>query len=86
MNIWFSDDGSLSGFGGCTLYSGTFELRADAIHIQDIAGGGGSGCEQSDADFEAAFLAILPYVSRMSFDGADLVLWSADQPIRFRSR
>jgi heat shock protein HslJ len=86
VNILFSDDGTLSGFGGCALYSGSFQLRGDALTIEDIAGGGRPGCQQSVSDFEVSFLGILPFVQRMSFEGADLLLWSGEQPLRFQAR
>jgi heat shock protein HslJ len=86
VNILFSDDGTLTGFGGCALYSGSFQLRGDTLTIEDITGGGSPGCQRSVSDFEVSFLAILPFVQRMSFAGVDLLLWSGEQPLRFRAR
>ena len=86
VNIRFSDDGTLTGFGGCALYTGSFELRGSTLRIGDLVGGAGSECQQGVSDFEASFLSLLPFVERMSFDGADLLLWTGEQPMRFQAR
>lgn len=85
VNIRFDDDGSIFGNGGCDLFTATFEQRGDTLRIWDVSSGD-RRCEQAVSDFEESFLGLLPAVSGLRFDGADLLLAVADQHIRFETR
>ena len=85
VDLTFFDDGSFTGYGGCDLVWGSFELRGDALRVVDVSSGEPS-CERSVADFQRAFLGVLPFVDRMAFDGPDLLLYAGEVALRFATR
>lgn len=86
VNISFSPAGTLFGNGGCDLFSGSVEVRGDAIRMFDITTGE-RDCDQSIEEFQGSFLGLLPLLDRMAFDAGDLLLYVGDQPaLRFETR
>jgi len=86
VNISFSLDGTIFGNGGCDLFSGSLELRGDAIRMFDVTTGERE-CDQPVDEFQGSFLGLLPLLDRMAFDDGDLLLYVGDQPaLRFETR
>jgi heat shock protein HslJ len=85
--IHFADDASITGFGGCDLYSGSYELTGDAIRISDVTVGANE-CDASALALQRAYLALLPLMDRTTQEGRMLVMAhrATGNELRFEAR
>ena len=72
----FSEDGNITGSGGCNYYAGSYEVNEAQIEIGPVATTA-SFCEDG-SDLEQAFLAALEETETFSLFGQRLTLYSND--------
>ena len=73
QNLLFDGAGGVSGYGGCTSFSGSYTTDGDAIRFTDLAQD--EPCEPGDeADRQAEFLAALNRSTSFRIDGTRLDL------------
>ena len=76
----FSEDGNISGSGGCNYYAGSYEVEGDLISIGPVATTA-SFCEDS-SDQESDYLAALEAAETFSIFGQRLTIrYGADQEV-----
>ncbi|MFO1539083.1 MAG: META domain-containing protein [Chloroflexota bacterium] len=67
IGMTFAADGTLSGNGGCSDFTGTWSVEETTIGIA-IEGGATDGCETSLKEFQEGMLLLLPLVDSWSID------------------
>jgi putative lipoprotein len=72
LTIEFGADGEVSGFSGCTDFSGTYATDGPAISITELAAGDCS--DTSLAPQQEQYLSALAAATNFSIDGARLDL------------
>ena len=73
----FGADGTLSGNGGCTEYSATYQIEGDKISIGPAATTR-KMCEQAEMDQETQYLTALTTAATYRIDGLKMELRTAD--------
>jgi len=71
--IGFGRDGSVSGEGGCTGYTGTYTVDGTSISISGIASDPGT-CAAGMDRFQEGLLAVMPFVHSYSIEDGVLHL------------
>jgi len=76
VTIVFAPDGTLSGFGGCNDYTGTYSVDGQRLSIADITPGTDT-CDATSQGIQVGLLQVMPFIDGWSIVDGDLHLDSS---------